>query len=72
MLCVDRCEDGIIVCEDEKGRSVRLKAEDCEGSIADGDVLVMRGGKYRVSRRLTDRRRAKAAELGNRLFERNS
>ena len=69
MLYADRCEKGIILCEDENGRRVRLTPDMYEGSIKDGDVLSKRGGKYRASPRLTEKRRRDMYALQERLFK---
>ena len=68
MLCVDRTEGELILCEDKDGRRVVLRKEQCEGTPAEGDVLVKRGGLYRVSRRLTEKRRGELNALRDRLL----
>ncbi|MBR6102938.1 MAG: DUF3006 domain-containing protein [Ruminococcus sp.] len=68
MLCVDRTEGELILCEDKDGRRVALRKEQCEGAPAEGDVLVKRGGLYRVSRRLTEKRRRELNALRDRLL----
>lgn len=68
MLIVDRTEDGVFLCDDGRGERLKLTADMCEGKVKSGDVLIRRNGKYRVSRRLTDKRRQELSKMQERLF----
>lgn len=68
MLIVDRTEDGVILTENGRGERLKLTADMCEGEVKSGDVLIRRNGKYRVSRRLTDKRRQELSKMQERLF----
>ena len=61
MTVIDRFEGGYAVLETETGM-VTLLREELPENAKEGDVLVLRGGKYTVNRQKTAERRRKLRE----------
>lgn len=66
-LTIDRIEGEWAVCEYEKGKTVDLPAALLPEDAREGDVL-----RLTVDRETTDERKARAEELRNRLFHRDT
>ena len=64
----DRIENGIAVCQSEKGERIEIPTEIVRG-INEGDVIVEENGEFRIDKQLTDERRKKIIELQNNLWE---
>ena len=69
MLSVDRIEAGIVICEDEEERIVRLPLSTFAEVPKGGDLLVERDGVYTVDADATAKRREKLFRLSEDLFE---
>lgn len=66
-LTIDRIEGEWAVCEYEKGKTINLPAALLPEDAREGDAL-----RLSVDREMTDERKARAEELRNRLFHRDS
>lgn len=66
-LTIDRIEGEWAVCEYEKGKTVDLPSALLPADAREGDVL-----RLIVDRETTDERKARAEELRNRLFHRDT
>ena len=67
-LIVDRIEENIIVCENEKGDKVEIDRSVLE-KVKDGDCIKEENGVYTVDKLYTEERRKKIIALQNDLWE---
>lgn len=66
---VDRIEDDVVVCMDEKGKLINLPIDKVEHGVKEGDMLYQLADRYLVDDDRTNRRRLEMEELQNGLFD---
>lgn len=63
-LIVDRIENkAIVVCEDYQGNIVYIDKIQIEGKIKEGDVILIKDGKYKIDAEATFKRRKDMEDL---------
>lgn len=68
MLIIDRIGDGIAVIEDDSGH-YEVPASMLDGGVREGDVVVLRDGKYFADKDASEKRRSEIIKLQNGLWE---
>ncbi len=69
LLCVDRLEGGLAVCEDEQGRQQKIPVASLPGGVKEGDCLrVDAHGGVTIDTVETQRRRERLKKLQQQLF----
>ena len=69
MLIADRFEGDKVVCETDDGSMVHLCLSDFFGAVKEGDVLILKNGKYTADQAETKKRREMIQKLSKELFE---
>lgn len=67
-LSIDRIENGIAVCEDNKRKRVEIPLSQIDGSPKEGDVIDEVNGRYVIDQKETTKRRAAVFRLQQKLF----
>ncbi|SHJ47078.1 Protein of unknown function [Clostridium amylolyticum] len=63
-LIVDRIEDNfIVVCEDYQGNIVNIDRRQIEDKVKEGDVIIIKDGKYKIHAEATFKRRKDMEDL---------
>ena len=65
---VDRIEDDVVVCMDEKGKIFSFPLDKVERGVKEGDMLYQMADRYLIDDDRTNRRRLEMEELQNRVF----
>ena len=68
MLIVDRIEENIAVCENEKGDMQSISLSQLPAGVKEGDCLVRKEDGYLIDRQLTQRLRQEILDLQNSLW----
>ncbi|MDO4301331.1 MAG: DUF3006 domain-containing protein [Clostridia bacterium] len=68
MFVIDRIEEGIAVIMDEENKTLKLNADEIDGNVRDGSVVVYENDKWRVDEEETKNRKEKMRKRLNKLF----
>lgn len=66
---IDRIGEEIVICEDEHGGRIKLKAAELPEGAKEGDILKKASGEWLLDEEETMRRRQKMREKLKRLIE---
>ena len=59
---IDRISEMVIICEDENGDMVKVKASALPEGVREGDILTEADGMWTLEREETERRRQRIRE----------
>ncbi|WP_040210196.1 DUF3006 domain-containing protein [Clostridium polynesiense] len=63
-LIVDRIEEKlVVVCEDSRGNIVNIDRMQVDGEVKEGDILILKDGKYKVDKESTLKRKNEMENL---------
>ncbi len=65
---VERIEENVALCEDDLGKTVKLRLEELPENIREGDIIVRTENGYTIDSDETSLRRKKMAEMQKKLF----
>lgn len=65
---VERIEENIALCEDDLGKTVKLRLDELPENIREGEIIVRTENGYTIDSDETSARRKKMAEMQKRLF----
>ena len=65
---VERIEENIALCEDDLGKTVKLRLDELPENIREGDIIVRTENGYTIDSDETSLRRKKMAEMQKKLF----
>lgn len=69
MLSIDRIENDIAVCIDDEGNTFDLELNLIDDEVKEGDILIFKGGRYKVDEDKTKAEREEIEALQDELFE---
>ncbi len=65
---VERIEEKVALCEDDLGKTVKLRLDELPENIREGEIIVRTENGYTIDSDETSARRKKMAEMQKRLF----
>lgn len=65
---VERIEENIALCEDDLGKTIKLRLDELPENIREGEIIVRTENGYTIDSDETSARRKKMAEMQKRLF----
>ena len=65
---VERIEENVALCEDDLGKTVKLRLDELPENIREGDIIVRTENGYTIDSDETSLRRKKMAEMQKKLF----
>ena len=65
---VERIEENIALCEDDLGKTIKLRLDELPENIREGEIIVRTENGYTIDTDETSVRRKKMAEMQKRLF----
>ena len=65
---VERIEENVALCEDDLGKTVKLRLDELPENIREGDIIVRTENGYTIDTDETSVRRKKMAEMQKKLF----
>ena len=65
---VERIEENVALCEDDLGKTVKLRLDELPENIREGDMIVRTENGYTIDSDETSVRRKKMAEMQKKLF----
>lgn len=65
---VERIEENVALCEDDLGKTVKLRLDELPENIHEGDIIVRTENGYTIDSDETSVRRKKMAEMQKKLF----
>ena len=69
---VERIEENVALCEDDLGKTVKLKLDELPENIREGDIIVRTENSYTIDSDETSVRRKKMAEMQKKLFNKKN
>ena len=69
---VERIEENDALCEDDLGKTVKLRLEELPENIREGDIIVRTENGYTIDSDETSVRRKKMAEMQKKLFNKKN
>lgn len=69
---VERIEENVALCEDDLGKTVKLRLEELPENIHEGDIIVRTENGYTIDTDETSVRRKKMAEMQKKLFNKKN
>ncbi len=69
---VERIEENVALCEDDLGKTVKLRLEELPENIREGDIIVRTENGYTIDTDETSVRRKKMAEMQKKLFNKKN
>lgn len=69
---VERIEENVALCEDDLGKTVKLRLEELPENIREGDIIVRTENGYTIDSDETSVRRKKMAEMQKKLFNKKN
>ena len=69
---VERIEENVALCEDDLGKTVKLKLDELPENIREGDIIVRTENGYTIDSDETSVRRKKMAEMQKKLFNKKN
>lgn len=65
---VERIEENIALCEDDLGKTIKLRLDELPENIREGEIIVRTENGYTIDSDETSARRKKMAEMQKKLF----
>ena len=65
---VERIEENIALCEDDLGKTVKLRLDELPENIREGEIIVRTENGYTIDSDETSARRKKMAEMQRNIF----
>ena len=69
---VERIEENIALCEDDLGKTVKLRLDELPENIREGEIIVLTENGYTIDSDETSSRRKKMAEMQKKLFNKKN
>ena len=69
---IDRIEENVALCEDDLGKTVKLRLDELSENIREGDIIVRTENGYTIDSDETSVRRKKMAEMQKKLFNKKN
>ena len=69
---VERIEENVALCEDDLGKTVKLRIDELPENIREGDIIVRTENGYTIDTDETSVRRKKMAEMQKKLFNKKN
>ena len=69
---VERIEEKVALCEDDLGKTVKLRLDELPENIREGDIIVRTENGYTIDTDETSVRRKKMAEMQKKLFNKKN
>ncbi|MDD7615618.1 MAG: DUF3006 domain-containing protein [Clostridiaceae bacterium] len=69
---VERIEENVALCEDDLGKTVKLRLDELPENIREGDIIVRTENGYTIDTDETSLRRKKMAEMQKKLFNKKN
>ena len=69
---VERIEEKVALCEDNLGKTVKLRLDELPENIREGDIIVRTENGYTIDSDETSVRRKKMAEMQKKLFNKKN
>lgn len=69
---VERIEENVALCEDDLGKTVKLRLDELPENIREGDIIVRTENGYTIDSDETSARRKKMAEMQKKLFNKKN
>ena len=69
---VERIEENVALCEDDLGKTVKLRLDELPENIREGDIIVRSENGYTIDSDETSVRRKKMAEMQKKLFNKKN
>ena len=69
---VERIEENVALCEDDLGKTVKLRLEELPENIREVDIIVRTENGYTIDTDETSVRRKKMAEMQKKLFNKKN
>ena len=69
---VERIEENVALCEDDLGKTVKLRLDELPENIREGDINVRTENGYTIDSDETSVRRKKMAEMQKKLFNKKN
>ena len=69
---VERIEENIALCEDDLGKTIKLRLDELPENIREGDIIVHTENGYTIDSDETSVRRKKMAEMQKKLFNKKN
>ncbi|MDY5933977.1 MAG: DUF3006 domain-containing protein [Oscillospiraceae bacterium] len=69
---VERIEENVALCEDDLGKTVKLRLDELPENIHEGDIIVRTENGYTIDTDETSLRRKKMAEMQKKLFNKKN
>lgn len=69
---VERIEENVALCEDDLGKTVKLRLDEIPENICEGDIIVRTENGYTIDSDETSVRRKKMAEMQKKLFNKKN
>ena len=69
---VERIEENIALCEDDLGKTVKLRLDELPENIREGDIIFRTENGYTIDSDETSVRRKKMAEMQKKLFNKKN
>ena len=69
---VERIEENVALCEDDLGKTVKLRLDELPENIREGDIIVRTENGYTIDTDETSVRRKKMADMQKKLFNKKN
>ena len=69
---VERIEENVALCEDDLGKTVKLRLDELPENIREGDIIVRTENGYTIDSDETSVRRKKMADMQKKLFNKKN
>ena len=69
---VERIEENVALCEDDLGKTVKLRLDELPKGTREGDIIVRTENGYTIDSDETSVRRKKMAEMQKKLFNKKN
>lgn len=69
---VERIEEKVALCEDDLGKTVKLRLDELPENIREGEIIVRTENGYTIDSDETSVRRKKMAEMQKKLFNKKN
>lgn len=66
---IDHFEENFAVCEDESGELIDIERKKIPNKAQEGDVLLLKNGKYVLDKKQTEKMRKEIEDLMDELWE---
>ena len=69
---MERIEENVALCEDDLGKTVKLRLDELPENIREGEIIVRTENGYTIDSDETSARRKKMAEMQKKLFNKKN